>query len=114
MFRKYTLQPAVWHQRPLDFEWDAESGEIRGPSADQVRGMVMAAVEEGVVVGHPYPTGYEIVDPLHNIFEMAVLLGQQWILTGDMAEAYPKIADDEGPPVLIDDSGTEHPFPEIH
>ncbi len=107
MFRKYTLQPAAWHQKPLEFEWDAESGEVRGRDADKVLGLVVSAVKEGCVVGHPQPTNHEISDPLHNTGEMAVLLGNDWILADDLASAYPKANEEDDIPVLIDNKGVE-------
>lgn len=113
MFRKYTLQPAVWHQQPLEFEWDAESGEVKGPGADKLLGLVAAAVKDGHVVGHPYPTSFDINDPLHSEKEMAALLGNEWILSEDLAAAYPQV-DEEEIPVLIDDNGNERQVEQIH
>ena len=105
MFRKYSLKPAVWHRKPLVFEWDADTGEVRGPGAETVLGIVASAVKEGGVVGHPYPTSYDITDPLHNATEMAVLLGQDWMLSGDLS--YPEAEADDDKVVLIDENGTE-------
>ena len=108
MFHKYNLKPAVWHQNPLEFEWNAESGEVRGPDADKVLGLVASAMKEGSLIGHPYPTSFEISDPLHNAGEMAVLLGNDWMLPDDLASAYPKTTDDEDVPVFFDEQGVEH------
>lgn len=107
MFHKYTLQPAAWHQKPIDFEWDAVSGEIKGPDADTVLELVTAAIKEGSVIGHPYPTSFDIADPLHTISEIAVILGNSWRLSDDLASAYPVIDEDE-PSVVIDEKGVEH------
>ncbi|MFA6971648.1 MAG: hypothetical protein WC208_09645 [Gallionella sp.] len=108
MFHKYTLKPAVWHQQPLVFEWDAATGEIRGPDADKVLGMIASAIKEGSMTGHPYPTSYEITDPLHRPAEMAVLLGQYWILPDDLASAYPNPGTDDERSFIADENGVEH------
>lgn len=108
MFHKYTLKPAVWHQQPLIFKWDAAAGEIRGPDADKVLGMVTSAIKEGSMTGHPYPTSYKIADPLHLPAEMAVLLGQYWILPDDLAQAYPNPGKDDEGSFISDENGVEH------
>lgn len=107
MFRSYTLQPAVWHQQPLEFEWDSASGSVRGRDADRVREMASSAITAGHIVGHPYPTSYPITDPLRNLSDMAALLGNDWQLSDDLADAYPHIDDDDDIPVMVDKSGTE-------
>jgi hypothetical protein len=114
MFRSYTLQPAVWHQQPLEFEWDADSGEVKGAGAEKLLAMVAAAIKDGYVVGDPYPTSYSITDPLHNLGEMAAILGNDWKLPDDLAAAYPHIDDDDEIPVLIDESGSERPVDMIN
>lgn len=98
MFRKFVLQPAVWHQQPLEFEWDAESGEVRGRDADKVRNMAVSAQKEGCMIGHPYPTTYDITDPLRKASEMAALLGQEWTLPDELIREYPApdVDEDEG------------------
>jgi hypothetical protein len=102
MFRKFNLQPAVWHQQPLEFEWDAERGEVRGQDADKVRAMALSAVKGGYIVGHPYPTEYDITDPLRNVSEMAVLLGQEWHLPEELIGKYPfRRADEDLPPGIV-------------
>lgn len=113
MFRKYTLQPAVWHQKPLEFEWDANSGEVKGDGAEKLLALVAAAIKGGYVVGHPYPTSFDINDPLHSEKEMAVLLGNEWILSEDLAAAYPQV-DEEEIPVLIDETGNARQIEPIH
>ncbi len=45
MFRRFQLQPVTVHDQPLDFEWNGDTGEIRGPSAAQVRDMLDSAVK---------------------------------------------------------------------
>jgi hypothetical protein len=107
MFRKYTLQPAIWHRKPLEFEWDAESGQVRGPDSSTVLHLVSIAVKNGGLTGHPYPTEFTITDPLHNISEMAVVFGNDWLLSPDLAKAYPSAPQDDDLPVMVDDKGVE-------
>ena len=95
MFSQYKLEPAVWHQHPLEFEWDVERGELRGRDADKVLRLIDSALKDGYVVGHPYPTSYDITDPLRKVSEMAVLLGQEWHLPDELSSAYPFRHDDD-------------------
>lgn len=108
MFHKYTLRPSSWHQQPLVFEWDTAAGEMRGPDSEKVLGMVASAVKEGSMTGHPYPTSYKISDPLHLPAEMAVILGQYWILPDDLAAAYPIPVIDDEESFIIDENGVKH------
>lgn len=94
MFRSYTLQPATAHDKPLEFDWNPETGEIRGKSADLVSAMCRQATKEGWVTGHPYPTEHAITDPLRKPEEMAVVLGQYWQLEGELQAAYPFFLED--------------------
>lgn len=107
MFRNYKLLPSVWHETELDFEWNPETGEVRGRDAGRVTVLARQAADEGSVVGHPYPTSYEIKDPLHRPNEMAVVLGQFWKLPVDLALAYPKPEEDDLI-YQIDSNGVEH------
>jgi hypothetical protein len=89
MFRRYILQPVKVHDEVLDFEWDPDSGELAGRDAEIVRNMCRHALRAGYIHGHPYPTAFDITNPLHMSAEMAVVLGQFWQLDGDLGEAYP-------------------------
>jgi hypothetical protein len=100
MFHKYTLQPLTVHDGPLEFEWDADSGELRGRDADQVRAMAAEAARMGTQVGHPMPTTHDTSDPLHNPAHMAVVLGHFWQVSGDLADAYPLIEYEDLPGVV--------------
>jgi hypothetical protein len=95
MFRKFILQPAVWHVKPLEFEWDATAGEFRGDGAARVRELCDYAQAAGGVVSHPEPTFYPIRDPLHRIEDLAVVLGQWWHLDEALAKAHPVFPDDD-------------------
>lgn len=41
---------------PIEFEWDADSGALRGRDAAQVRAMSVEAAAQGTMTGDPYPT----------------------------------------------------------
>lgn len=88
MFRSFILQPATAHDAPLEFEWNPNTGELRGPSAELVAGLCRQAMREGWVTGHPYPTEYAITDPFRNPEEMAVVLGQYWVLDKTIGSLY--------------------------
>lgn len=107
MYHKHTLKPAVWHVNELEFEFDPDAAAVRGRDAGKILQLVDAAVKEGIVTGHPYPTSYEIKDPLHNLPEMAVLLGAYWRLDDELAAAYPK-PDEDDLVYEIDPDGKEH------
>lgn len=89
MLRKYFLEAAVWHETPLEFEWDEETGELCGRDAERVGELVAKIAAMGEIVSHPYPTTYEIRDPLRSRREMAVILGAFWRLPADLANEYP-------------------------
>lgn len=88
--KRYTLQPLNGIGPPLEFVWNSDTGEVRGPDADYVRSLAADALERGVVTGYPYPTSYAITDPLRKPAEMAILLGDLWLLSEDLAGAYPQ------------------------
>lgn len=96
MFRSYTLQPATAHDAPLVFEWNPETGELRGPGADLVADLCRRAVQDGYVQGYPYPTSFDVANPLRNAAEMAVVLGQYWRLDGELLAAYPATQESSG------------------
>ena len=108
MFRSYRLQPTTVHNKPIAFEWDAQSGELRGDDAALVAKLAHEAKAAGELVGHPYPTSFPIADPLHLPSELAVVLGNYWKLPPDLADAYPQ-ADGDDLITEIDDEGVEHP-----
>lgn len=89
MIKRYALQPLNGIGAALEFAWDSETGELRGLNADYVRDVAAEGVHNGVAMGFPYPTTYPITDPLRRPGEMAVLLGNVWLLPEELAEAYP-------------------------
>jgi hypothetical protein len=97
MRRKYSLQP-YGNGPDLVFEWDPETGELWGQDAEQVRRMAAEAKRAGCVTGHPYPSPYEVFDPLRRPSELAVILSILWKLPPDLIKALPPRPPDETPP----------------
>jgi len=92
----FRLLPFNSTDNPVDFDIDFDTGEIGGKDAARVVSLCEAAIADGYVVGHPYPTSYDITNPFINIQELAVVLGQYWRLDGDLIDTYPKVESDEG------------------
>lgn len=92
----FQLVPLSSADIPLDFDIDFETGIVGGRDAARIVKLCEAAIEDGYVVGHPYPTSYDITNPFINIQELAVVLGQHWQLDGKLIDAYPKVESDEG------------------
>lgn len=92
----FLLVPLGSADIPIDFIIDFETGDVGGRDAARVVSLCEAAMEEGYVVGHPYPTSHDITNPFINIQELAVVLGQYWRLDGKLIDAYPKVESDEG------------------
>ncbi len=92
----FQLEPLSSSDIPLEFDVDFETGDVGGRDAVRVVSLCEAAMEDGYVVGHPYPTSYDITNPFINIQELAVVLGQHWKLDGKLIDAYPKVESDEG------------------
>lgn len=92
----FQLVPLSSVDIPVDFDIDFDTGEIGGKDAALVVSLCEAAIADGYVVGHPYPTSYDITNPFIDIKELAVVLGQYWRLDGELIDAYPKAESDEG------------------
>ena len=92
----FQLVPLSSADIPIDFDIDFETGEVGGKDATHVVRLCEAAIADGYVVGHPYPTSYDITNPFLKIPELAVVLGQFWRLDGELIDAYPKVEFDEG------------------
>lgn len=92
----FQLVPLSSADIPLDFDIDFETGDVSGRDAARVVGLCEAAIADRYVVGHPYPTSYDIRNPFNKIQELAVVLGQYWRLDGKLIDAYPKVEFDEG------------------
>lgn len=93
---RFRLLPFSSADNSLDFDIDFETGDVGGRDAVRVVGLCEAAMKDGFVVGHPYPTSYDITNPFINIQELSVVLGQYWRLDGKLINAYPKAESDEG------------------
>jgi len=89
MLRRYRLEPLNGLGEALEFAWDPETGELTGRDAIVVRRHAEQAAKRGLALGHPYPTAYDIVDPLRRPGELAVLLGNVFKLPADLRAAYP-------------------------
>jgi len=114
MYRKLTLKSLVWHKPDLDLEWDAEAGALRGRDAPDVRELIDQAVHAGEIVTHPMPTSYDIHDPLHDLRDMALVLGQYWELPSDLADALPAAGAEEDPGIMEGEDGKEIRISPIH
>lgn len=99
MYRKFKLNAKTPHSgEVLEFEWDAATGSFRGSGAPEVARMIEHAIREGVVISDPYPSPYEITDPAHKAADLAVVLGQFWILPEELAREHPEPPPDNTPP----------------
>lgn len=83
---KYKLQPLVWHEEPLEFDWDVASGEVSGPGAKRI--LEVAAWRE--VPAHPHPWLWTLsAAPTRSLVDMAVIVGWRHKLPEDLVEHYP-------------------------
>jgi hypothetical protein len=77
--------------RTLEFEWDPETGELKGRDAAEVRRLIAEAVRSGSIVIHPQPTVYEITtDPLRDPEAFAAVIGTHYRLPPELTAVYPK------------------------
>lgn len=106
MLRKYLLEPLNGIGSGLEFDWDSDTGELQGKDAKVVRRFVEVAIRSGVALGHPYPTRYELKDPLHRPSELAVLLGNAFKLSPDLQAAYPACGEPSRSSAVIASSGS--------
>lgn len=90
MFRSYALEPLNGAGAQLVFEWDPDTGQLRGRDAAHVREQAELAKKAGYMLGHPHPTPYKIGAPLRRASELAVILGNLYRLPPDLADAYPQ------------------------
>lgn len=83
---------------PLVFDWDDETGEITGPSAD----MVLAIFRDGVVDARPEPWSWNLTST-KNRADIAAVIGSSWVLPAELADDYPRQEDvDEDDLYFID------------
>lgn len=84
MNRKLDLKGLNFAHPDVQVEWDSENGTLTGPGAAHLQLLIDSVLEQGYMVGHPYPTSYSMTDPLRIPEEMATLLGMYWHLPDDM------------------------------
>lgn len=114
MYRKLNLKSMVWHKPDIEIEWNPATGVLRGRDAPSVRVLIGMAMKAGEVVTHPMPTSYDIHDPLHELRDMALVLGQYWELPPDLAAELPATGNDEAPGMLEGEDGKEIRITPIH
>lgn len=91
MKKHYECQPLVWHEKPLVFDWDADTGEIDGPDAARIKDMATW----GEIEAHPLPWSWTFSkSPLKNKTDMAAIIGRWWSLPDDLASFYPQLEED--------------------
>lgn len=69
----------------LVFDWDDETGEVTGPSSDEI----LAAFKDGEVGLNPYPSYHVLASP-KNIADIAAIVGWNHRLPPELADYYPK------------------------
>jgi hypothetical protein len=87
MFKHYECKPIVWHQKPLVFDWDIDTGKIKGADAEKINQMA----DGGGIIAHPIPWSWEFSkEPLKNKTDMAAIIGYEHQLPDDLIDFYPK------------------------
>ena len=72
----------------VQFTWDSEAGTIVESDAAYVLDHLLDAQKRGYVITHPYPTYYDIKDPLHDMAELALVLSSMCLhLTSELSNA---------------------------
>lgn len=74
-----------------DICYDSELGIVLGSLANVLSQMIDDALEDGYIVSHPYPTSYDILDPLHNPEELVLIISQRWHVPEALASYLPAI-----------------------
>lgn len=88
---KVRIELNSWRGDSTWVDWDPERGTLSGPAARELQEMCDEAVSRGTVISHPYPTGFDISDPLHDHSEMAVVISQFYRVPTVLQEHYPKV-----------------------
>lgn len=87
MIKHYECKPIVWHQKPFIFDWDIDTGDIKGADADEIKRIA----EGGGITAHPIPWSWEFSnEPLKNKTDMAAIIGYEHQLPDDLIDFYPK------------------------
>jgi hypothetical protein len=87
MKKHYVCKPRDQRDEPLVFDWDSETGEISGPSADHI----LQFSKGGSIPIHPHPQGWDLSpEPLKSKTDMAAIIGIWHKLPEDLIEHYPR------------------------
>jgi hypothetical protein len=81
------LKPRLWHEFPLVFDWDEETGKISGTFAARI--LAFAACRPAPL--HPYPQSRDLSpEPLKSKTNMAAIIGFHHELPEDLIGHYPR------------------------
>jgi hypothetical protein len=93
MFHKYVLQPKLGLGFDvIEFKWNPETGALSGKDAAIVEGLIDEAMEAGYVTGPPNSSKYPLFNPHQRPRDMALVLGQYFVLPEGLAEPYPALS----------------------
>ena len=81
------VMPHIDDQIVID--WDDDTGEITGPSAEEV----LAEFKAGVVSAHPIPSSH-VLASTKNRTDMAAVIGWNHRLPPELADHYPQVDED--------------------
>lgn len=84
--------PSLGAGKGLQFAWDPAAGVLSGRDAAFVLLAVQDALRDGTVTSHPWPTVYQVRDPLHTLPEMAAVVSQFCMLNEEWQSALSSIA----------------------
>ena len=82
----------------LVFDWDDETGEITGPSAETI----LDDFKKGYVSIHPIPSSYDLTST-KNKTDLAAIIGWRNVLPPELADYYPKVENID--PKVYDEAG---------
>lgn len=89
--KHYELAPSIWHEAPLVFDWDVETGVVAGRDAARILEMASWPV----VNAHPVPWTWALsAEPTKSLTDMAAILGWSHQLPDDLQAHYPQPAEE--------------------
>jgi hypothetical protein len=74
---------------PLVFDWDDETGEVTGPSAEEI----LKKFKDGEVDAHPLPWSVSISSTKSRT-DIAAVVGDNHVLPPELEDYYPQYEDD--------------------
>lgn len=83
--------PSIGAGKGLQFAWDPAAGVLSGRDAAFVLLAVQDALRDGTVTSHPWPTVYQVRDPLHSLPELAAVVSQFCALNEEWQSALGRI-----------------------